>query len=65
MDLFEAENADLIAEKKVTAERLITAEHDLRELAVDEFKATGDKEPAAGVKIRIMKKLVYDELEVE
>jgi len=50
----------LISRKNSKAQELTEAESRLRQLAEDAYRQTNDKNPVAGVKIRLVTKLNYD-----
>ena len=58
-ELFEAAHAELIALAANAKETVAAEEETLRRLAVQAFEATGSKQPAPGVTIRVMQKLDY------
>ena len=58
---FNEEHAVLIEEKCKLANACSQAEAKLREMTLEAYRATGNKKPALGVGIRIVKRLQYDE----
>ena len=61
---FEKTYADVIADAAQAKEAESEAERIVRTLAVDEFKATGNKAPCVGVSIVLTKELAYDKAKV-
>jgi hypothetical protein len=49
------------AQKRAITEALDATTAAVRQAALDAYKATGDKEPAKGVSIRMFKRYVYDQ----
>lgn len=60
-DVWEVENAKLLADAKQAAEDLSREESKLRQLALKSYLQDGNKKPAEGLGIRIGTALVYDE----
>ena len=57
---FEEENKTLIEQKQTLNNAMAVVENDLRTMALEKFKETGEKKLAFGVGIRVMTKLEYD-----
>ena len=60
---FNEEHAVLIEEKCKLTNVCSQAEAKLREMTLEAYRATGNKKPAPGVGIRIVKQLSYDDAE--
>lgn len=54
------ENADIVLSARNLGDALTFAEKNLRDRAIAEFKATGDKAPCEGVAINMFRRIDYD-----
>lgn len=58
---FDAQNADLVKRLKEASLSVSVTESAIREVAIAEFDATGNKKPFAGIGVRVSKSLSYPE----
>lgn len=58
--VFETDNAPLIAQKEAQARMVADAELQLRTLSVQRYRATQDKHPAPGIEVKISQVATYD-----
>jgi hypothetical protein len=60
-DAFNVENANLINEITLSAPAIVAAEVALKAVVESEYRATGEKKPAAGVEVKLFKEFAIDE----
>ncbi len=57
---WEAQNADLLTQAKLTTQATREAEEELRDLTIRYMRETGDRKPGWGVGIRMATRLIYE-----